>query len=645
MAVQQKFKQFKPQALQRIARTLGYTGDMGGFNQYLDSNVSLKTRMKQLEDNANELVKNSNYQQSQQQSNTVGAFVPPPKQTFDTIQLQEGGQVSKFNLPQAMVNRALQPGVPVGGDVKVSATPQGQGQVLPQTTAQVGQIQPVNTQLAGTYSADPINEKLANKMQAVEAAPAVDTALNSVQAAQTNPDDPRAKVVAAEQTQTTVGNIKAAQGNATLLDNPVQRQIQQGEIIQSVANAEKAAQFSEQIQAAEATPTKQATVAGQLETLMQQFEGGKTPAWAAGALRSVSAQMATRGLGASSIAAQAMVQAAMESALPIAQADAQTRASFEVQNLSNRQQRAMLGAEQRAAFMGQEFDQMFQTRVQNSARIADIANINFNAEQQIALENSRLANTMNLQNLSNTQATVMAEAAALSNLELTSLNNRQQSAVQNAQNFLQMDMTNLSNQQATQLFKAQQRVQSLFTDQAAENASRQFNATSQNQTDQFFANLVSQTKQFNTAQANAQEQFNSGEINALEKFNQEINNQRDQYNATNQLQIAQSNAVWRREIATADTLAVNRANELNASSILDISKTSYDNLWSYYQDTMEYAWKAADNELDRMNNLAVAQLDADATVRAQKLANQSAAGGALGGLIGTLGTAYMDTLI
>ncbi len=91
-----------------------------------------------------------------------------------------------------------------------------------------------------------------------------------------------------------------------------------------------------------------------------------------------------------------MVQAAMESALPIASADAQVTAQFEAQNLSNRQQRAMLAAQQRATFMGQEFDQKFQARVQNAAKISDIANMNFTAEQQVQLENSRIANTMNL---------------------------------------------------------------------------------------------------------------------------------------------------------------------------------------------------------------------------------------------------------
>jgi hypothetical protein len=332
----------------------------------------------------------------------------------------------------------------------------------------------------------------------------------------------------------------------------------------------------------------------------------------------------------------------MESALPIAQADAQITSSFEAQNLSNRQQRSMLAAEQRAKFMGMEFDQQFQARVQNAAKISDIANMNFTAEQQIALENSRIANTMNLNNLSNNQAMVMAEAAALSQLDVSNLNNRQQAAVQNAQAFIQRDLTNLSNTQQTELFKGQQRIQSLFTDSAAENAARQFNASTQNQVDQFFANLASQVSQFNAAQTNGQAQFNAGQINTIERFNAELNNQRDQFNAQNQLVIAQSNAQVRREIATADTAAVNRVNELNASAILDIDKQAYDNLFQYYSDTMEWAWTSAENELNRYADMAIASLQADERAKVADAQAKTAAGSAVGGLIGTLGSAFIS---
>jgi hypothetical protein len=546
------------------------------------------------------------------------------------------------NVTEATIQRMFQPGLPQGGVTQAAMTPSEAGQYIdPRAGVVTGAVQ-VPTAMATTAVSAPVQEQQAAQMQAAQAAPAVDAALQATQAAQATVD-PRAEVTAAQQTASSVGNLQAAQGNATLIDNPVQRNIQQGELISgAAADAQTAATFTEQVQAAEATPSAQATVQGQLAQLTANFDASNPPAWAAGSLRAATQQMAARGLGASSLAGQAIVQATLEAALPIAQADASVVAQFEAQNLSNRQQRAMLSAQQRAQFLGQEFDQEFQTRVQNSARIGDIANMNFTAEQQVQLENSRAANTMNLNNLSNRQAMVIAEASALANMDMSNLNNRQQAAVQNAQAFLQMDMANLSNQQQTELFKAQQTTQALFTDQAATNAASQFNATSQNQVDQFFANLANQTSQFNAAQANAQAQFNAGQANTIERFNAEMNNQRDQFNAQNQVVIAQSNAQWRRQIATADTAAVNRVNELNASAILDISKTAYNNLWQYYADSMEHAWEAADSELDRLNNLAVAQLSADATKEAQKMASSSAAGSALGGLLGTLGSAFIE---
>ena len=89
----------------------------------------------------------------------------------------------------------------------------------------------------------------------------VNTALSTVQAAQIDPNDPRSRITAAEQTESSVANLDAAQGKAVLIDNAVQREIQDGELISGVANAEKASKFTEQIQAAEATPTEKATVA------------------------------------------------------------------------------------------------------------------------------------------------------------------------------------------------------------------------------------------------------------------------------------------------------------------------------------------------------------------------------------------------
>ncbi len=469
-------------------------------------------------------------------------------------------------------------------------------------------------------------------MTPVTAATGVQAATSALQPTQGTLSE-QAQVGAAQQATTSVTGMEAAQGAAIKVEGPTARKLEtdpvsgESEIISGSANAATAAAFTEAKQAEEATPSKQATVQGQLEGLMAQFEGGNTPAWAAGAMRSATNAMISRGLGASSIAGQAIVQAAMESAIPIAQIDAATQAQFEAQNLSNRQQRAMLAAQQRAQFIGQEFDQAFQARVQNAAKISDVANMNFTAEQQIALEDSRAANTVNLNNLSNRQAMVMAEAAALSQLDMANLSNRQQAAVQNASNFLQMDMANLSNRQQTEVFKAQQNIQALFTDQAAENAAEQFNAANQNQTDQFFANLAGQTSQFNAVQANAMDQFNVNSVNALREFNSQIQQQRDLFNAQNGLVIAQANAQWRQNLATLNTAAQNESNMAFAQTINALTSTNLDAIWQRERDIMSMAFQVSEGNAERANSIILQKMAADASIDVAELQAQIQAAG------------------
>ena len=57
---------------------------------------------------------------------------------------------------------------------------------------------------------------------------------------------------------------------------------------------------------------------------------------------------------------------------------------------------------------------------------------------------------------------------------------------------------------------------------------------------------------------------------------------------------------------------------------------------------MEWAWTSAENELDRLNSMAIAQLSADAQADATKAAGKTAAGSAIGSLIGTLGSAFIE---
>ena len=694
-----QFKGFKPEAMKKIQGSLGFQGYAENFDKYLQDNPDKKATMDNYQKKAIKMMnggvvlgyaeggtttKLTDNDTTDARNDASGATY-----TYGVDAEGDPSYTATQSIGQEMVNQAYNPVLPKGGQVDAYGTVAGDNTIIDPRQDLVN-LMPGTDQRSEANVAKDIGKRPAmSKEQFVNAIRSREVITRPMAIMEANKTygansyskyiedynktlDPRdtdtydatqaadeakeatdkvtgrqgeitegSTIGKVEDETTLVDGVTAAQGKAVKVNAPMQREIEAGEIISGSADAVKAAKFTEQVQAAEATPSKQATVAGQLEVLMSQFDDGNRPPWAAGALRAAEQQMLARGMGASSMAGQAIIQAAMESALPIAQMDASTQATVEQANLSNRQQRAMQMAEQRAKFVGMEFDQDFQSRVQNSARIGDIANMNFTAEQQIALENSRAANTMELNNLSNRQGKVMAQAGALANLEQANLSNAQQAAVQNAQNFLAMDMQNLNTLQSSDVFRAQQRQQALFTDSAADNAAKQFNSTSKNQTNQFVASLQSSTDQFNAAQKNAMDAQNLDETNAMEKFSKEIMNQRDQFTAANQLVVDQNNAVWRREIATADTATINRANELNAAATLDMSKTAFNNLWNYYGDTMEWAWTSAENQQERWNKLAQQQMINDTSITVASLENDYQSSVGFGSIIGKFLTAGM----
>lgn len=268
------------------------------------------------------------------------------------------------------------------------------------------------------------------------------------------------------------------------------------EVIDTTKVSDEVKRELEDLQAAKGTVSKEGTVKGQLEILMEDFEKDGTPPWASGAMRAAMATMQSRGLGASSMAGQAIVQAAMESAIAIASQDAATVAQFEMQNLNNEQQ--------------------------------------------------------------------------------------------------------------TLIFKTQQRVAGLFTDAAAENAAKQFNASSINQTKQFFAGLEESVSRFNAAQVNSIRELNANAENATKQFNTQLEDLRERFNATNSLVIAQANAQWRQNIATINTAAQNDANMEFAKITNGLTAAQLDNIWQRERDLMAFAFTSSESALDRNLELLMA---------------------------------------
>jgi hypothetical protein len=231
-----------------------------------------------------------------------------------------------------------------------------------------------------------------------------------------------------------------------------------------------------------------------------------------------------------------------------------------------------------------------------------------------------------------------ADASIYAQFQQQNLSNRQQAEITNAANLLTADIKELDIRQQTAVLNTQNRVQSLFTDAAEINASRKFNATSQNQTDQFFSNLQQAVNLNNASQRTAISQYNAGQANAIAQFNVNTARAKDEFYSRNQLAIAQANAVFRRQVNTANTAAINAANQFNATNILNRSNTALNNLVQLARDEADYIYQSGQNDLQRQNNLAIATLQAEAAAKGKEGGGSflGAAGGILGKIFGNI---------
>ena len=230
-------------------------------------------------------------------------------------------------------------------------------------------------------------------------------------------------------------------------------------------------------QAAQGEVSEQSTVQYQIGELFKSFEEGKpAPPWAAPAVRNIGAMMAQRGLGSSSMAAAAVTQAIMESGIPIAAADAQTYATMDIANLSNRQQASL----------------------QNAATYAAMDKANLDARLTAAVTN----------------------AQAFLSMDMTNLNNEQRANELTYQSEVQTMFTNQAAENASRQFNAQSQAQI-----------DQFYAEMEVQVANANANRVAAQEQFNVNEGNAMKQYAASLNDARERFETQLRVQIDQSNA------------------------------------------------------------------------------------------------------------------
>ena len=313
------------------------------------------------------------------------------------------------------------------------------------------------------------------------------------------------------------------------------------------------------------TITSDATVKGQLESLQNEVQtalssGNPLPVWARGAAKATEAAMANRGLSASSMAAEALAEGIMNSAIPIAKADADTYKQMIFQNLSNNQQAAITNA--------QAYLKM------------DLANLS-NAQQA------------NLQNITTRQTFLLSDQAAANaafQFNATSQNQVNQ--------FYDKLSTTIADQNAARLDamnKFAEAEKSKINALNAQNtiAVNEANAKREATLNQYNATLANQREQFNVTNQREIDQSNVVWRRAINTANTAAVNAANQVNAQNLLNISNWALSsmwqqWRDEASWVNTSSQNAANRnhnlamaaLERSTVLDLQdKASKDSLY------------------------------------------------------------------
>ena len=300
-----------------------------------------------------------------------------------------------------------------------------------------------------------------------------------------------------ESTDTSADKLTKMQGETAELSEEAKINVE--DVIGTVSKESLVGKVSEQLD-------PKATTQYQLGELMKSIEEGKDlPPWASPAMRRVSSLMMQRGMGSSSMASAAMIQAIMESGVPIASADAQAYATIQLKNLDFKQKAAL----------------------QNAVTYAQMDQANLNNRMKAASQNAQAFLTMDTQNLQN----------------------KQQAATLTYQSEVQALFTDTAAQNATKQLNAKNeaQVEEFFAELGSQVAAAN-------------KNRMSAMRQFNTSEKNAMEQFRVQSEDARNKFNANMKFTVDTSNAQWRRQINTANTATQNE-----TNRINVQNEFNAS--------------------------------------------------------------------------------
>ena len=440
------------------------------------------------------------------------------------------------------------------------------------TTLQSGALTPSQTQQTGSKKAVSLIDSLLNQptlaqgtsitptLQNVQsnelmATPGV-TGTVAAQAAQATAPTAAAATGATGQTVATATPQAASQFTAATIGTAPTMTAAQGTVTAPMIAAQQSL----------ANIDSRATVQGQLENISSDIQtslqqGTPLPAFARGAAEAAKATMQSRGLGSSTMLAEAMAEGILRSSIPIAQADAEVYKQTIFQNLANNQQAAVINA--------QAYLQM------------DMANLSNNQQA-------------NLQNLQAQQQTLLTDNAARN--AALQFNATSQNQVNQYYDSLNTNIQQQNAQRAAAISQFNTAEENKVAALNAKNATAIADANAQRQSaiNQFNSTLSDQRQRFNVENQRIIDQSNTVWRRQLNTSNTQAVNAANETNAQNLLNLSNFALSslwqqWRDEASWVNQSSENEANRNHNLAVAALERTTAFDLQNSAQTSALYA--------------------------------------------------------
>ena len=422
--------------------------------------------------------------------------------------------------------------------------------------------------------------------------------------------------------------------------------------------------ISQESLGAVASLPREALVSSQMESLLAGMETGETPTWARPAVEAVENKMVERGLSISSVGRDSLFNAIIQSALPIAQSNAQALQQRATQNLSNEQQALIQDRQISADFLVKNagFKQQMdlanlsndqQMRLANlsaqnlassenlsASQQTELANLNsqmqsnllqaklaqemgvvqLNVDQQTAIRNASMVANIDFTKYTTAQQNALANSKFMQSMTMADFNANQQSAMQNATTLASMDLATADQNTKLSITNAQNFLQMDMTNLSnAQQASimdqqlmqQRFlsNQAAENAARQFNSASENQTNQFMANLAQQIETFNSTQLNTMNQFNTSETNRNRAINAQNELDAQKFNNQIKSQIRMFDSELDFKTSQWNSQNAQAVEQSNI--AWRRQANTIDTAAQNAANQQAAQMTFNMSQAEQD----------------------------------